>query len=37
MGAVDLNHQAFAPEEQATAWSLAGWGGQVVAAESDDC
>lgn len=37
MGAVDLNHQAFALEEQATARSLVGWGGQVVAGEGDDC
>jgi hypothetical protein len=38
MDAVGLNRQAFALEEQATAWWLAGWGDQpVVAAEGDEC
>jgi hypothetical protein len=36
--ALDLNRQAFALEEWATAWRLAGWGDQpVVAAEGDEC
>jgi hypothetical protein len=35
--ALDLNRQAFALEEQATAWRRVGWGDRVVAPEGDDC
>jgi len=38
MDAVELNDQAFALEEQATAWRRVGWGDQpVVAIEGDEC
>jgi hypothetical protein len=35
--ALDLNRQAFALEEQATAWRRVGWGDRTVAPEGDDC
>jgi len=36
--ALKLNRQAFALEEQVTAWWQVGWGGQpVVAPEGDEC